>query len=386
MSETSIVATEPTGIKSPVPHFDYVGLQITTIKLCNSNYLVWAQAVKISLGALRKLKFVTHDPPSKTATGYDDWETDNYMVMSGLWNSMEPSIASNFMFVNTAKEIWDAVKETYPMDTYPMDTDVSRIYSLYEKMFHSRQSGQGIAEYYSTFKCLLDELNQYHPLTTDLEVLKRQREEFYVSIFLAGLDPNLQSIRDHILAGGGGLPSLGNIFARLLRVSQPSHGTSTVKENSAMMIPSVTPQFSKSRGHPSSNRGYGGNLSGSRDNGGRDRGCGRRGCGRTETRYCGHCRGTNHSIEYCWALHGKPAWANQVVSSSHTVCSPPSLSRDCPPSTASVLPWSSSTSDSVTLSRAEFSALVNQAHHKSANVVNFAQSGPQNEEDNWWQH
>ncbi|XP_059657703.1 uncharacterized protein LOC132304155 [Cornus florida] len=342
------------------------------------------------------------------------------MVMSWLWNSMEPSIASTFMFVNTAKAIWDAIKETYSMDT-----NISRIYSLYEKIFHSHQSdfsSQGLGEYYSNFKSLLDELNQYHPLTTNPDVLKRQREEFSVSIFLAGLHPNLHNIRDQILAGDGGLPSLGNIYSRLLRVSEQSHVTPTgVKENSAMMIPSIFPQSSRgrdsstgNRGYggnsgdtPSGNRGYDGNSGSSRGSSGRDRSRNRRGRGRSDTRMCSHCKGTNHSVENCWTLHGKPAWANQAVSSSDLSGSHPS------PGQTSVLPSPASTSDIVALSllRAEFNALVNRTHPNSTDVVNFAQSrniaclsnlqtsaspwvidsgasthltGSQHETDDWW--
>ena len=57
----------------------------------------------------------------------------------------------------------------------------------------------------------MDEINQYHPVTSDIEVLKKQREEFYVSKFLSRLHSNLQAIKSNILASDDSIPSLGNV-------------------------------------------------------------------------------------------------------------------------------------------------------------------------------
>ena len=52
-----------------------------------------------------------------------------------------------------------------------------------------------ISEYYSTFWGLIDELTQYHPVTINVEVIKKQRKEFYVFKFLSRLHPNLQFVK-----------------------------------------------------------------------------------------------------------------------------------------------------------------------------------------------
>ena len=44
-----------------------------------------------------------------------------------------------------------------------------------------------MAEYYSQFRGMINELNHYHPLTIDLETAKQQHEKLYVYKFIFGL-------------------------------------------------------------------------------------------------------------------------------------------------------------------------------------------------------
>ncbi|GAV78520.1 UBN2_3 domain-containing protein, partial [Cephalotus follicularis] len=99
----------------------------------SSNYLLWAQAVKIYIIAKKKLKFLNSDPPAPDASGYEDWMQENTVILIWLWNSMEYEIAANVMFHNTAKGIWDNLK-----DSYSQDKNMNRVYDLYDKMFHLR--------------------------------------------------------------------------------------------------------------------------------------------------------------------------------------------------------------------------------------------------------
>lgn len=66
-----------------------------------------------------------------------------------------------------------------------------------------------------------DEVNQYHPLTNNVNVLNKRGKSFIVSNLSSGLHPNLQTVRSHVLAGDGGLSSLSNVCSRLLQVTLP---------------------------------------------------------------------------------------------------------------------------------------------------------------------
>ncbi|GAV77240.1 UBN2_3 domain-containing protein [Cephalotus follicularis] len=180
--------------------------------------------------AKKKLKFLTSYPSTPDASGYEDWMQENGVILIWLWNSMEPEIAENVMFHNTAKGVWDDLK-----DTYSQDKNMNRVYDLYDKMFHLHQSGKPLHDYYSTFKGLAEELNVFQPLTNDIDKLKAHRNEFLVSKFLAGLDPDLQKLKGHILAGET-VPSLTDTFSQLQRVAYPMQHESSPKDNSAFTI------------------------------------------------------------------------------------------------------------------------------------------------------
>lgn len=49
----------------PGSAIDNIKVQITTVKLNGTHYLLWVQAVKVSSGARGKLKFILSDPPKK---------------------------------------------------------------------------------------------------------------------------------------------------------------------------------------------------------------------------------------------------------------------------------------------------------------------------------
>ncbi|KAL3721854.1 hypothetical protein ACJRO7_034230 [Eucalyptus globulus] len=230
---------------------DSVNVQITTIKLNgSSNYLLWAQAVKVYINAKGKLHYLTTDPPNENSRDYNGWMRENDTLLVWLWNSMEPSIAANVMFHTTAKEVWDDL-----MESYSQDKNMSRVYELYEKIFNFKQGDKSLGEYYSALKGMWEELNLYQPITTDLERLKTQRSEFQVAKFLSGLNADLQPVKSQLLAGDR-VPSMNEAFCRIQRIVPPSSTLS--KDNSAF----VAGSGGRGRGGVSNRgRGFGGNHS-----------------------------------------------------------------------------------------------------------------------------
>ena len=159
----------------------------------------------------------------------------------------------------------------------------------------------------------MDEINQYHPLTSNIEFLKQRREEFYVSKFLSGLHSNLQAVKANILAGDGSIPSLDNVYSRVLRARLRL--LRLLAEIILHFVTSSGPRGSfRGRGYsPSYSRGHGGRgssapvISSSRGRGGysphgRGFGLGR---GRGSL-YCTYYGGDNHTVDRCYDLHGKP--------------------------------------------------------------------------------
>ena len=109
---------------------DIISMQIITTKLNGSNDLLWAQAMKVALGGRKNLKYIESNPLSKDSKDYEDWVSDNYLVMSWLWNSMDPTISSSVMFLSTAKAIWVSVPKSFSIEK-----NVSRVYEVYQNLF-----------------------------------------------------------------------------------------------------------------------------------------------------------------------------------------------------------------------------------------------------------
>ena len=71
---------------------------------------------------------------------------------------------------------------------------------------------------------MINKLNQYHPVTNDIEVLKKQREELNVCKSFLGFSSQLKPLREQLLAGVG-VFLMQNIFSRLSYASESSTTT-----------------------------------------------------------------------------------------------------------------------------------------------------------------
>lgn len=235
------------------------------------------------MGSQKKKSRVQAAPPAPTDANYDTWCADDCSVMTWILNSLEPAISQNIMCLDTAKAMWDALREMFFNDK-----NISRVFELYEKLFSHTQDTQSVNDYFSTLKGLADEILVYHPLSCDATTRAKQWEEFMVAKFLSGLNADLQPLRDSLMASDT-IPTLSNALSRVLRVST-GRTESTSFASSAM-----------------SARGRG-------SYGGRGRGQGRgRGRGRGfHDRLCDHCGRSNHESDKCWKKFGKPDWANNT--------------------------------------------------------------------------
>ena len=75
------------------------------------------------------------------------------------------------MFLDTANEIWEDVH-----DTYSIKKNTFSVFEAYADLFSFRQCDKNLENYYNHFKGMSDDINQYHPVTNDNEVLKKQCE------------------------------------------------------------------------------------------------------------------------------------------------------------------------------------------------------------------
>ena len=85
----------------------------TTYRLNGKNYLKWSQFIRTYLKGKGKLSHLQGAGPQEGDPKFAAWDEAHSMILSWLWNSMNPEISDTCKFLSIAKEIWDAVRQTY---------------------------------------------------------------------------------------------------------------------------------------------------------------------------------------------------------------------------------------------------------------------------------
>ena len=168
-----------------------------------------------------------------------------------------------------------------------------------------------LSTYIGRIASLKEEFLTLMPFTNGVEAQQIQTDKFFMGLPLIGLRPDLEYVRDQILASSS-VPSLDDVFACLLRLSF-TQTLSTDGPSDSSVLASQT----NSRGGRSGNRGRG------------------------QRPQCTYCNKFGHTRDRCYQLHGRPPRTTHIVQSSK-----PLLSR---PNSAA-----SSTSQSITLTGSDY--------------------------------
>ncbi|RVW94161.1 Retrovirus-related Pol polyprotein from transposon RE1 [Vitis vinifera] len=114
--------------------------------------------------------------PETTKPGFRKWKIENSMIMSWLINSMNNDIGENFLLFGTAKDIWDATKETYSSSE-----NTSELFQVESALHDFRQGEQSVTQYYNTLTRELDDVRGrimgIKPLPSLREVFSEVRRE-----------------------------------------------------------------------------------------------------------------------------------------------------------------------------------------------------------------
>ncbi|XP_070673139.1 uncharacterized protein [Malus domestica] len=262
-----------------------MSLHITPDKLDGSNYSSWSQSVLIYITGRGKWSYVsgTKMAPAEADALYAIWEEENAMVQSWLLNSMTRDVRAIFLRLSTAKDVWDAV-----IQTYSIEKDASKLYELRRQALATRQNGEPLSAYYGKLQQIWQEIDFLRPgklkCADDIATRETEISEERLYDFLAGLDPHLDHVRSQVLTQTT-LPSVRAAYA--LVNAEASRQTIMLVgpqvEGSAMVAaPSRFPRgVSNSR------------LGGSKT---------------TDTRKCTYCDKDKHTRDTCFKLHGYPDW------------------------------------------------------------------------------
>ena len=171
-------------------------LQITIHRLNGTNYLEWAQSVKLAIDGRGKLGYLTGEikKPAANDPGFLTWRSENSLVMAWLLNSMEALIAKPNLFLPTAKDVWDSVRETYS----DLENS-SQIFELKSKLWNSKQGDRDVTIYYNEMVTMWQELDQCYDNVwenpNDCARFQKREENDRVYMFLAGVNKSLDEVK-----------------------------------------------------------------------------------------------------------------------------------------------------------------------------------------------
>lgn len=104
-----------------VPNSDNPLLQINSVKIDRTNYLVWFRSCLLFIKT-RSLQGYIIDNVKKSGISsleYNRWDSENSLIMSWLINSMQFYITRTYLLLNTTAKRWNAVSLIYSqVDNY----------------------------------------------------------------------------------------------------------------------------------------------------------------------------------------------------------------------------------------------------------------------------
>ena len=263
-------------------------------RLNGKNYLKWSQFVRTYLKGKGRLSHLIGTGPAKNDPTFEAWDEENSMIMSWLWDSMEPMISDTCMFMSTAKEIWDFIHRTYSKAR-----DAAQVYEIKVKTAASKQGDKSVTEYANLLQNLWQELDHYRVFEMkcpeDAAILKKFIEKDRVYDFLAGLNPEFDQIRIQIL-GKEDTPSLEETIS-LIRAEESRRNIMLEPQTvDGSALATKTAYQEKGKRELSKYSSKENQWKENKDN-----------------LWCTYCKKPRHTKEKCWKLNGKPPsreWGN----------------------------------------------------------------------------
>ncbi|RVW25075.1 putative mitochondrial protein [Vitis vinifera] len=288
---------------------------ITSEKLVGSeNYLSWSASVELwFMGQGYEDHLVTQEVDIPEVDRVQ-WRKIDAQLCSVLWQSVNPKILLHLQAYKTCFKFWNQAKGLY----------MNEIQRLYKEEFLTVM-----------------------PLTTDVGDQRTQIDKFFMVLTLIGLRPDLKIVRDQIL-GSSSVPSLDDVFARLLRISSTQTLPSDNTSDSSVLVSQTN-----SRGGRSGNRGRG------------------------QRPHCTYCNKLGYTRDRCYQLHGQPPRTAHVTkSASIAFVAQTGNASACLTHTFSLGPWilDSGASDHISGNKDIFSSITTTSALPTVTLANGSQT------------
>ncbi|XP_073024419.1 uncharacterized protein [Primulina eburnea] len=142
---------------------DHPGLVLVSHLLTGNDYNTWNRAISMALTAKNKFSFVdgTQLRPSSTDLLYASWIRCNSMVISWILNSVSREIADSLLYISTAYEIWNDLRDRFHQSNAP------RVFQIKKLLTGLHQGSMDISSYYTKMRTLWDELKDFQPISEE---------------------------------------------------------------------------------------------------------------------------------------------------------------------------------------------------------------------------
>ncbi|KAL1212254.1 Retrovirus-related Pol polyprotein from transposon RE1 [Cardamine amara subsp. amara] len=247
----------------------HIALPVT---LNGMNYLLWARTTRTNMcghGLWNHIeaqvketftngerKIISGDSSSKEGK----WFQEDQGVLGLLQNSLETAILEAYSYCETAKELWETLK-----NVYGNVSNLTRVFEVKKSINSLSQEDLEFMKHFGKFRSLWAELEMLRPFSVDPAILKERSEQDKVFGLLLTLNHAFNDLIKHILRAEK-LPSLEEVCSQVQR-EQGSVGLFSGK-GEIMMAHKVTfkPEDRK-------------------------------------ILVCDHCKKRGHTKDKCWVLH-----------------------------------------------------------------------------------
>ncbi|GJT70104.1 retrovirus-related pol polyprotein from transposon TNT 1-94 [Tanacetum coccineum] len=170
---------------------DNSGNLITHLQLKGVNYEEWAMAMQTALQAKKKIGFIdgTIKEPATGSADVEYWWMINSMIVSWIFNTIEPTLHSQISYFELAKDLWDDLKQRFSIKLWDELAN-------YERLLVCKRSD---------CKCNITK-----------ELVKRQEEE-RVDQFVMGLEEETYRMACSNVLATDPLPNVSQVYSIMIR-------------------------------------------------------------------------------------------------------------------------------------------------------------------------